>query len=75
MGIARKNESILPHYKTILGHGQGTFAQGSLTKNHAPLGGHSAIRGAVKLGIGSNATSGVKFETERSHSVNVSKKK
>jgi len=59
LNIAAKQQDKLPQYKTILGHGQGTQLHGSLAKHSEPPGGSSVVNGAVRIGFGSNAGSGV----------------
>jgi len=59
LNIATKQQDKLPQYKTILGHGQGTQLHGSLAKHSEPPGGTNVVNGAVRIGFGSNAGSGV----------------
>ena len=65
MNIAKKNDSKLPLYKTILGHGPGTQQSGSHA-NKAPT---SSTNGNTMLGIGSAAGSGVVISSQRHSSV------
>lgn len=73
LNIAEKNKDKIPQYRTILGHGPGTYGYGSLAKNQAPT---SSMAGTNQLGMGSAAASGIIFESdERSRSVGIEQKK
>lgn len=73
MQIAAQNKDRMPHYKTILGQGGGTFGGGALARKQMPS---SALNGQTQLSMGQPAQSGVVFNPEeRSYSVGREKKR